>query len=125
MLPAEVSQRHRALVTEVVGQWRRWSKRVSEEPSVPYDDDDDVPTDRVRVISEVLGRFVGSIGKLDINGCETASDVDRRVAVQVKQQVAGDNRPGAREAARLVLRRLTVPTQKPISDFPPPDDDTV
>ena len=96
MLPAEVSQRHRALVTEVVGQWRRWSKRVSEEPRVPYDDDDDVPTDRVRVISEVLGRFVGSIGKLDIEGCETASDVDRRVARQVKQQVAGDNRPGAR-----------------------------
>ncbi len=125
MLPPEVSQRHRALLTEVVGQWRRWSKRVSEEPSVPYDDDDDVPVDRARVMSEILGRFVGSISKLDIEGCETAADVDRRIAAQVKQQIAGDNRPGAREAARLVLRRLTVPTQTPISDFPPPDDEAV
>jgi hypothetical protein len=98
---------------------------VSEEPSVPYDDDDDVPVDRVRVMSEILGRFVGSISKLDIEGCETAADVDRRIAAQVKQQIAGDNRPGAREAARLVLRRLTVPTQTPISDYPPPDDEAV
>lgn len=125
MLPPEVSQRHRALVTDIVGQWRRWSKQVSEEPHVPYDDDDDVPADRARVISEVLGRFVGSVSKLDIKGCETAADVDRRIAARVKQQIAGDNRPGAREAARLLLRRLTVPTQMPISDYPPPDDDTV
>lgn len=125
MLPPEVSQRHQALMTEVVGQWRRWSKRVSEEPSLPYDDDDDLPADRIRVMSEVLGRLIGSMGKLDIEGCETAADVDRSVAAQVKQQIAGDSRPGAREAARLVLRRLTVPTQTPVSDFPSPEDDTV
>jgi hypothetical protein len=111
MLPPEVSQRHRSLITEVVGQWRRWSKRVTADPSLPYEDDDDVLTDRSRVFAEVLGRIAGAISKLDIAGCEKPEDVDLRVAALVKRHVANDDRDGVREASQLVLRKLAIPLQ--------------
>lgn len=125
MLPSEVSQRHRTLVTEVVAQWRRWSQRVSEEPSVPYEDGDDSPEDRDRVVAEVLGRLVGAVSKLDVTRCETATDVDRLVAARVREQIGGDERAGAREAGRLILRKLRIPASIPASDYPPVEDDSV
>jgi hypothetical protein len=125
MLPPEVSQRHRTLVTEVVAQWRRWSQRVSEESAVPYEDEDESPEDRDRVVAEVLGRLVGAVSKLDVTRCATAADVDRLVATRVRAQISADERAGAREAGRLILRRLRIPASVPESDYPPVEDDSV
>lgn len=109
-------------MAELVTRWRRRAELVPQEPAVPYDDDDEMPDDRERVVVEVLGRLLGTLGKVDLSSCATPADVDQLIAERVRAAAMSDTRPGALEAARVVLSLLRVPVSLPEPDSPALDE---
>jgi len=105
-------------MAELVTRWRRWANLAPKEPTVPYDDDDEAPDDREKAVAEVLGRLIRALGALDVRSCKTSADVDKCVAEYVHMEVTRDTRPGAMEAARIVLSLLRVPATLPEPDSP-------
>lgn len=122
MISSDVLSRHRALMADLVTRWRRRADLLPTEPAVPYPDDDEVPDEREHVVVEVLGRLLGTLGKLDVTGCTTPADVDQLVAERVRAETISDTRPGALEAARIVLSLLRVPVSLPEPDSPALDE---
>ncbi len=118
MVSAEAAKRHRALMADLVTRWRRRAELVPPDPAVPYDDDDEAPDDRALVVVEVLGRFLGKLGKVDLSSCVTSADVDRLFAAHVRAEAMLDTRPGALEAVRVVLGLLQIPVSLPEPDSP-------
>ena len=119
MVSPDVARRHRALMAEMVTRWRRRAELAPQEPSVPYDDElDESPEHREQVVAEVLGRLIGRLGKVDLSSYASPADVDRMFARIVRDDVASDTRPGALEAARVVLSLLGITEPMPHPDSP-------
>lgn len=118
MVSSDIARRHRTIMAELATRWRRRADQVTQEPPVPYDDDDELPDDRERVVVEVLGRLIGKLGAVDVASCATPADVDRVFAERVRAEIGIDMRPGALEAARIVFSLLQVPVSLPEPDSP-------